>query len=39
MKNANGMGSVYKLGGKKKRRRPYVARRTKGYTDERKTNI
>ena len=34
MKRSGGSGSVYKLGGNKKRRKPYVARLTTGYTDE-----
>ncbi len=35
MKNANGMGSVYKLSGK--RRKPWIARKTKGWTIDCKT--
>ena len=34
MRMANGMGSVYKIGGKKQRRKPYVARTSIGYSDE-----
>ncbi len=34
MKMGNNMGSCYKITGTKKRRRPYVARVTTGYTDE-----
>ena len=34
MRMANNLGSVYRVNGGKKRRRPYVARVTTGYTDE-----
>lgn len=30
----NGMGSIYRIGGKKQRRKPFAVRVTKGYTDE-----
>lgn len=35
MKLANGMGSVYKLSGR--RRKPWVARKTKGWDIDEKT--
>lgn len=37
MRNRNGDGGISKLSGK--RRRPYVARVTAGFTDERCTDI
>lgn len=37
MKLPNGYGSIVKLKGN--RRKPYQVRITKGFTDERKTNI
>ena len=37
MRLPNGYGSITKLKGK--RRKPYQVRLTKGFTDERKTNI